>query len=129
MAFAKKNDIQIIETYIDRALSAKTDNRPDFQRMIKDCAKKKFDVILLWKLDRFARNKYDSAHYRHILGKNNVKIVSATEQISDGPEGILLTSLEEYRRSSRKNFSIKLRTEWHKRKKLRQNTKPKTNIC
>ena len=48
MAFAKKNDIQIIETYIDRALSAKTDNRPDFQRMIKDSAKKKFDVILLW---------------------------------------------------------------------------------
>ena len=95
MAFAKKNDIQIIETYIDRALSAKTDNRPDFQRMIKDSAKKKFDVILLWKLDRFARNKYDSAHYRHILGKNNVKIVSATEQISDGPEGILLTSLLE----------------------------------
>ena len=95
MAFAKKNDIQIIETYIDRALSAKTDNRPDFQRMIKDSAQKKFNVILLWKLDRFARNKYDSAHYRHILGKNNVKIVSATEQISDGPEGILLTSLLE----------------------------------
>lgn len=95
MAFAKKNDIQIIETYIARALLAKTDNRPDFQRMIKDSAKKKFDIILLWKLDRFARNKYDSAHYRHILGKNNVKIVSATEQISDGPEGILLTSLLE----------------------------------
>ena len=93
--FAEKNDIQIIETYIDRALSAKTDNRPDFQRMIKESSKKKFEIVIVWKLDRFARNKYDSARYRHILNKNGVKIISATERISDGPEGILLTSLLE----------------------------------
>nr|MCR5653318.1 recombinase family protein [Ruminococcus sp.] len=56
LAFAEKNDIQIIETYVDRALSAKTDNRPDFQRMIRDSAKEQFEVIIVWKLDRFARN-------------------------------------------------------------------------
>ena len=61
-AFAEKNDIQIVGTYIDRALSAKTDNRPDFQKMIKDSAKKQFNNIIVWKLDRFARNRYDSAH-------------------------------------------------------------------
>ena len=62
-AFAKKNDITLLEPYIDRALSAKTDNRPNFQKMIKDSAAKKFDVVIVWKLDRFARNRYDSAHY------------------------------------------------------------------
>ena len=54
-AFAEKNGIDIIEIYIDRALSAKTDNRPDFQRLIKESGIKKFEVLLVWKLDRFAR--------------------------------------------------------------------------
>lgn len=61
--FAERQDIKIITTYIDRALSAKTDNRPDFQRMVKDSAKRLFNVVIVWKLDRFARNRYDSAYY------------------------------------------------------------------
>lgn len=93
--FAEKNDIAILGTYIDRALSAKTDNRPDFQRMIKDSDKNMFDVVLVWKLDRFARNRYDSAHYKSILKRNGVNVVSATEIISQGAEGILLESLLE----------------------------------
>ena len=93
--FAEKNDIRIIDTYIDRALSAKTDNRPSFQQMIKDSSKGLFDVIIVWKLDRFARNRYDSAHYKNILKKNGVKVVSATEAISSGAEGILLESMLE----------------------------------
>lgn len=67
--FAQKNDIQIFGSYIDRALSAKTDNRPDFQRMIKDSANGLFDTVIVWKLDRFARNRYDSAHYKAMLRK------------------------------------------------------------
>ena len=94
-AFAKKNDIQIIDSYLDRAMSAKTDNRPSFQKMIKDSANGEFDVVIVWKLDRFARNRYDSAHYKSILRKNGVKVVSATESISEGAEGILLESLLE----------------------------------
>lgn len=94
-AFAEKNDIQIVETYIDRALSARTDRRPDFQRMIKDSSGKKFEVVIVWKLDRFARDKYDSAHYKRILKNNGVKVVSATEAISAGAEGILLESMLE----------------------------------
>ena len=93
--FAEKNDIRIIDTYIDRALSAKTDNRPSFQQMIKDSSKGLFDVIIVWKLDRFARNRYDSAHYKNILKKNGVKVISATEAISSGAEGILLESMLE----------------------------------
>ena len=94
-AYAEKNGIQIVDTYIDRALSAKTDNRPRFQQMIKDSASKHFEIILVWKLDRFARNRYDSAHYKNLLRKNGVKVVSITETISQGAEGILLESLLE----------------------------------
>ena len=72
--FAEKNDIRIIDTYIDRALSAKTDNRPSFQQMIKDSSKGLFDVIIVWKLDRFARNRYDSAHYKNILKRTALRL-------------------------------------------------------
>ncbi|MGM9684023.1 MAG: recombinase family protein, partial [Eubacteriales bacterium] len=94
-AFAERNGIDIIGSYIDRAFSAKTDNRPDFQRMIKDSSSKAFDVVIVWKLDRFARDRYDSAYYKRTLRKNGVKVVSATEIISEGAEGILLESLLE----------------------------------
>ncbi|MCM1364118.1 MAG: recombinase family protein [Faecalibacterium sp.] len=94
-AFAEKNGINIVDTYIDRALSAKTDNRPDFQRMIKESAGRAFEVVIVWKLDRFVRNRYDSAHYKSVLRKNGVKVMSATETISEGAEGILLESMLE----------------------------------
>ena len=63
--------------------------------MVKDSAKGVFDTIVVWKLDRFARNRYDSAHYKQLLRKRGVKVVSATENISDGPEGIILESMLE----------------------------------
>ena len=94
-AYCAKNDITILRTYIDRALSAKTDNRPDFQRMVKDSAKGLFDSVIVWKLDRFARNRYASAHYKAQLRKYGVKVLSATENISEGPEGIILESMLE----------------------------------
>lgn len=94
-AFAEKNDIQIVETYIDRALSARTDRRPDFQRMIGDSAAKNFEAVIVWKLDRFARDKFDSAYYKRIIKNNGAKVISATEAISDGAEGILLESILE----------------------------------
>lgn len=94
-AFAVRNNYTLIDTYIDRAMSAKTDNRPEFQKMIKDSAKGQFNAIIVWKLDRFARNRYDSAHYKAMLRKNGVKVVSATEAISEGAEGIILESVLE----------------------------------
>jgi len=93
--YAKHNSITIVGTYLDRTLSAKTNNRPEFQRMIKDSAKNIFDVVIVWKLDRFSRDRYDSAHYKRILKKNGVKIISAKENISDEPEGIILESMLE----------------------------------
>ena len=95
MQYAEYNDIQVVGTYIDRAMSAKTDNRPNFQQMIKDSAKRLFDVIIVWKLDRFARNRFDSAYYKNILKKNGVRVISAKESISEGAEGIILESVLE----------------------------------
>ena len=93
--YATFNDIQVVGNYIDRALSAKTDNRPEFQRMIKDSYKHTFDCVIVWKLDRFSRIRYDSAHYKALLRKNGVKVVSAKETIAEGSEGILLESVLE----------------------------------
>lgn len=95
MQYAEYNDIQVVGNYIDRAFSAKTDNRPEFQRMIKDSYRHTFDCIIVWKLDRFARNRYDSAHYKALLKKNGVKVISAKETIAEGSEGILLESVLE----------------------------------
>ncbi|MEI3250806.1 MAG: recombinase family protein [Faecalibacterium sp.] len=91
--YAEKNGITVVGTYIDRAYSAKTDDRPDFQRMIKDSGKKIFDVVLVWKLDRFARNRFDAVNYKYQLEKNGVHLVSVMEPISQGPEGIMVESM------------------------------------
>lgn len=93
--YAARNGIRIINTYIDRAFSAKTDNRPQFRQMIKDSDTRTFEVVLVWKLDRFSRNRYDSAHYKRILKNNRVQVISITEPISNSPEGIMLESLLE----------------------------------
>ncbi len=93
--FAERNDLTVVGEYIDRAISGKTDNRADFQRMIKDSEKGLFSVIIMYTLDRFARNRYDSAIYKAKLKKNGVKIFYTEQSITDEPEGIILESLLE----------------------------------
>ena len=95
--YAEANGITIVGEYIDRALSAskETEKRLDFLRMIKDSSKHLFDLVLVWKLDRFARNRYDSAHYKAMLKKNGVKVVSVTERIADGADGVILEAVLE----------------------------------
>ena len=95
--FCKRNDMQIIGIYTDRALSASknTDKRIEFQNMIKASEKRNFEAVVVYKLDRFARDRYDSAIYKRKLAANGVKVISATENISDTPEGIILESLLE----------------------------------
>ena len=62
--YAEKNDILVIDTYIDRAMTGTNDNRPEFRRMIDDSKKKKFDCVLVYKLDRFSRNRYESVIHK-----------------------------------------------------------------
>lgn len=96
-AYAEQNGIKVVNVYTDKALSAskETEKRLDFLRMIDESQKGLFEVVIVWKLDRFARDRYDSANYKHILKKNGVKVVSATEHITDGPEGVLMESVLE----------------------------------
>lgn len=93
--YAERNKINIIGEYIDRATTGTNDNRPEFQRMIENASKKEFEQILVYKFDRFSRNKYDSVVYKHKLTQYGVKVISATEIISDTPEGALMEGLLE----------------------------------
>lgn len=93
--YAERNDIIIVDTYIDRAMTGTNDNRVDFQRMLKDSDKKAWDYVLVYKLDRFSRNKYENAIHKRHLRDNGIKLLSAMENIPDTPEGIILESLLE----------------------------------
>lgn len=94
--YANRNDIVIVDQYVDRAKSATTDNRPAFQQMIADAAKNKFEVVLVHKLDRFSRNRNDSIAYRMQLKRHGISLISALEYIDeDSPESIILESVLE----------------------------------
>lgn len=93
--YAERNEIRIVDTYIDRAMTGTNDNRVDFQRMLKDSSKKAWDYVLVYKLDRFSRNKYEMAMHKKTLKDNGIKLISAMENIPDTPEGIILESLLE----------------------------------
>ncbi len=93
--YAEKNDIVIVDTYIDRAMTGTNDNRVAFQKMIKDSSNHQFSVVLVYKLDRFSRNKYESVIHKKALKDNGVRIVSCMENIPDTPEGTLMEALLE----------------------------------
>ena len=94
-AWAKSHGLIISHEYIDRHISGKTDNRAAFQQMMQDSDRHAFDLLICWKTDRLARNRYDSAVYKSRLRKNGVKILYAAESYADGPEGIILEGLME----------------------------------
>ena len=98
--YAKNNGYLVVGEYIDRAQSGTTDSRAEFQRMIADSDKHTFEGVLVYQLDRFARNRYDSAINKAKLKKNGVRVISARENISDDASGILvegvLESMAEY---------------------------------
>ena len=93
--YAQRNGLQIIEIYADRAKSGTSSEREEFQRMIKDSGDKKFRYLLIHKLDRFSRNKYDAVIFKKKLRMNGVTIISVTENLDDSPESIMLESVIE----------------------------------
>lgn len=93
--FAEKNGYTVVNSYIDRALSGRSDNRPAFQKMIADSAKGAFEFILVWKFDRFSRDRFDSAIYKSKLRKNGVRVISVTENVGDGVDGNLIEAIYE----------------------------------
>ena len=95
--FCQRHNIKIVEIYADRATSASKDieKRVSFLKMIKDSEKHLFDAVIVYKLDRFSRTRYDMANYKYRLKKNGVQLISATENITNTPEGIILESVLE----------------------------------
>lgn len=93
--YAEANDITVIGTYIDRAISGRTDDRPDFQRMLRDSKKGAFECVIVWKVDRFGRNREDIAKNKAILRRAGVQVLYAREHIPEGAEGIILEGLLE----------------------------------
>lgn len=93
--YAKRKGWRVVKVYADRHLSGTTDKRPQFQQMLKDSERGRWSIVLTYKVDRFARNRYDSATYKYRLKRNGVRVEYAKEAIPDGPEGILLEAVLE----------------------------------
>ena len=93
--FAEREGLEVIRLYDDHAISGTTDNRPQFQQMILDSSKGLFDYVIVYTLDRFARNQYDSVVNKRILRDNGVRVLSAMENLRDDPTGRLMESVLE----------------------------------
>jgi len=120
--YAQRHDIVIVGSYIDRATTGTNDNREQFQQMLKDSDKRAWDYVLVYKLDRFSRNKYEMAIHRKHLKDNGIKILSAMENIPDSPEGILLEALlEGSKHKNGHNEKRKLSQTKTKTAKIKQN--------
>ena len=83
----------IVAEYCDYAISGRTDDRPEFQRMVANAGES--DIVLVYMMDRFSRGEYDAPIYKRELAQHGVKLVSALEQIPDSPEGIIYEKLLE----------------------------------
>lgn len=95
--YADKNDIKIVNKFIDRAKSATSDKRPAFQEMIKYCEADNtgISMVIVHKLDRFSRDKYDSAMYKQKLKVKGIRVVSVLENFDNSPESLILESVIE----------------------------------
>lgn len=95
--YADKNNIKIVNKFIDRAKSATSDKRPAFQEMIKYCEEDKTGVsmVIVHKLDRFSRDKYDSVKYKQRLKMKGISVISVTEKLDNSPESVILESVIE----------------------------------
>lgn len=93
--YAENHGYTIAREYCDRAKTGTNDNREEFQRMLSDCAKKKFSVIIVWKVDRFGRNREEITFNKYKAKKHGVRVEYVAENISDGPEGVILESVLE----------------------------------
>ena len=93
--YCEKKGLKIVGEYIDRAMTGTNDERPEFQRMIRDARSRRFAFVVVYRFDRFARNRYDSAIYKKQLETYGVRVLSTEESVSVGDEGIILEAIYE----------------------------------
>lgn len=109
-AFAQRGGIEVVDVYTDRALTGTNDKRPGFRKMIADSSKHQWEYVIVYSLDRFSRDRYDAATNKHALRENGVKVISATEPITDDPVGVLMESvLEGFAEYYSRELSAKVR--------------------
>lgn len=94
-AYAQSIGAEVVKVYDDHALTGTNDRRPGFQALISEAAVMDYALVIVYSLDRFSRDKYDSAIYKHKLKEYGKRVVSATENISDDPAGLLMESVLE----------------------------------
>lgn len=94
-AFCASKGYNLIHAYIDEAKSGTSDLRDQFQQMINDSSQHTFEAVVVHKLDRFARNRYDSAIYKKKLKDNGVAVFSVLERLDDSPESVIMEGLLE----------------------------------
>lgn len=104
--YAKQNNIIVVGEYVDLARSGTSDNREQFDKMIEDSKRKKFQTVIIYSLDRFSRNMFDYINYKTQLKKNEVEIFSVIGNTENDASGILLESIFE---SINKYYSLELR--------------------
>lgn len=92
-SFCQREGFILDHVYRDEAKSAMTDKRPGFLQMIFDSNSHEFDLAIVHKLDRFARDRYDASFYRKKLKDNGVQLVSVLENLDNSPESIILESV------------------------------------
>ena len=93
--YAEANELTVVDTFIDRAVSGRTAKRPAFMEMMKQSEEQAFEIVLVYQLDRFSRSRLDSGLYKAHLRENGARVVSANERISDDASGILMEGLLE----------------------------------
>ena len=93
--YAKAKGYTIVHEYIDRAMTGRNDNREQFQQMLSDTGKKQFSVIIVWKVDRFGRNREEIAFNKHTCKRNGVRVEYVAENLPDSPEAVILESVLE----------------------------------
>ena len=82
--YADNNGYEIVEWYIDRAVSGQTTNRPDFQKMCRKIESKDCDfvAVIVHKLDRFSRNVVDTFQFQQFFADNSIELVSVEENFN-----------------------------------------------
>lgn len=91
--YCNRKKYTVVKEYIDEALTARSDNRPDFQNMISDAKIGLFDVVVCHKIDRFSRDRYDYAYYKRTLQKGKIKLEFVEQKLDGSPESIILESV------------------------------------
>ena len=114
--YAAAHGIQIVEHYVDRAKSARSDQRPDFLRLLKDLKSRPVDFVLVHKWDRFARNRYHAEVYKRLISERGARLITIAQDFGDGPEAVILEALMQ---GMAEYYSLNLATEVIKGRKVK----------